>query len=80
MNKLHFREILRCLLLTATVLLAAAQGMAGNLRPDMTMQAGDKAPSFSVATSQDTLADYDRDYYGRHHLVMSFFPAAFTPS
>jgi peroxiredoxin len=71
--------LLRCILITATLLLAAAQGMAANLRPEMALQVGDRAPSFSVATSQDTLADYNRDYYGQHHLVLSFFPAAFTP-
>jgi peroxiredoxin len=45
----------------------------------MSKQVGDRAPIFQVATSQGTLADYDRDYYGKHHLVLTFFPAAFTP-
>jgi hypothetical protein len=40
---------------------------------------GDRAPIFAVPTSQGTLADYDRDYYGKHHLVLTFVPAAFTP-
>jgi len=40
---------------------------------------GDRAPIFSAATSQGDLASYDRDYYGKHHLVLTFFPAAYTP-
>ncbi len=40
---------------------------------------GDKAPIFSLATTHDRLMNYDQDYYGKHHLVLTFFPAAFTP-
>lgn len=48
-------------------------------RPDLGKKIGERAPIFSAATSQGTLASYDRDYYGRHHLVLTFFPAAYTP-
>jgi hypothetical protein len=40
---------------------------------------GDRTPIFSAASSLDTLVSYDRDYYGKHHLVLTFFPAAYTP-
>ncbi|MCP3175614.1 MAG: hypothetical protein AB7F21_01270 [Desulfuromonadales bacterium] len=40
---------------------------------------GDSAPIFSLASSQDRLFSYDRDFYGKHHLILTFFPAAFTP-
>lgn len=40
---------------------------------------GDRVSIFSAATSQDTLLSYDRDYYGQHHLILTFFPAAYTP-
>lgn len=40
---------------------------------------GTSVPIFAVATSQGTLANYQRDYYGKHHLILTFFPAAFTP-
>jgi hypothetical protein len=43
------------------------------------LKVGDEAPSFILPSSQDRLADYYKDYYGKHHLVMTFFPAAFTP-
>ena len=52
---------------------------AAGERPDMALAVGDRAPIFQVVTSQGTLADYDRDYYGRHHLVLTFIPSAFTP-
>jgi hypothetical protein len=62
-----------------TLSLAPAELLADQQRADMSKSVGDRAPIFSLATSQGTLADYDRDYYGKHHLVMTFFPAAFTP-
>jgi hypothetical protein len=43
------------------------------------LKVGDEAPSFILPSSQDRLVDYYKDYYGKHHLVMTFFPAAFTP-
>ena len=43
------------------------------------VKVGDEAPSFTLPSSQDKLVDYYKDYYGKHHLVMTFFPAAFTP-
>ena len=66
----------------AAVLLACLTGMpvsAAQERPDLSKKIGERAPIFAVATSEGTLADYDRDYYGKHHLVMTFVPAAFTP-
>jgi hypothetical protein len=47
--------------------------------PDLGKKVGDRAPVFSAATSLGTLASYDRDYYGKHHLILTFFPAAYTP-
>ena len=43
------------------------------------LKVGDEAPSFTLPSSQDKLVDYYKDYYGKYHLVMTFFPAAFTP-
>ncbi len=57
----------------------SAPSFAAQERPDMSKKVGDRVPIFKVATSQDYLANYDRDYYGKHHLVLTFFPAAFTP-
>ena len=43
------------------------------------LKVGDEAPSFTLPSSQDKLVDYYKDYYGKHHLIITFFPAAFTP-
>jgi hypothetical protein len=43
------------------------------------LKVGDEAPSFTLPSSQDKLVDYYKDYYGMHHLIITFFPAAFTP-
>jgi len=43
------------------------------------VKVGDEAPDFILPSSQDRLVDYYKDYYGKYHLVITFFPAAFTP-
>ncbi len=43
-------------------------------------QIGDVAPGFSVASTEDKEIDYYRDYYGKHHLVLSFIANAFGPN
>ena len=39
----------------------------------------DEVGNFSLPSTHDRLANYQRDYYGKHHLILTFFPAAFTP-
>ncbi len=50
-----------------------------NQRSELEKKVGDRVSIFSAATSQDSLLSYDRDYYGKHHLILTFFPAAYTP-
>jgi hypothetical protein len=40
---------------------------------------GEETLLFSLPSTHDRLIDYAKDYYGKYHLVMTFFPAAFTP-
>lgn len=35
--------------------------------------------NFTLPSSQDRVITYADEYYGKHHLVITFFPAAFTP-
>lgn len=49
------------------------------LSPESARGIGDRAPIFALVSDRGTLIDYDHDYYGRHHLILTFFPAAFTP-
>ncbi len=39
---------------------------------------GDQAPEFTLTSTQG-LFDYVNQIYGSHHLILTFFPAAFTP-
>jgi hypothetical protein len=40
---------------------------------------GSKVMNFSLPSTQDRLNTYGNEFYGRHHLIITFFPAAFTP-
>ncbi len=40
---------------------------------------GEEALYFSLPSTQDRLITYLNEYYGKYYLVMTFFPAAFTP-
>lgn len=75
----QLRSLLCLALVMALLAAAAGTALAARTRTDMAKHVGDKTPLFTLVTSQDRLVDYNRDYYGRHHLVLSFFPAAFTP-
>jgi hypothetical protein len=68
-------RILWSLLGLAAVMLLAGTAQAAEPR----VMIGERGPLFSLASSQETLVDYVRDYYGKHHLVLTFVPAAFTP-
>jgi hypothetical protein len=34
---------------------------------------------FTLPSTQDRLINYADEYYGKYHLIITFFPAAFTP-
>jgi hypothetical protein len=40
---------------------------------------GSPTINFSLASTQDRLISYGQEYYGRYNLIITFFPAAFTP-
>ncbi len=65
--------------LTALFCLVFLACVPARQHSDLEKGVGDRVPIFSAATSQGTLASYDRDYYGKYHLVLTFFPAAYTP-
>ncbi len=35
--------------------------------------------NFTLPSTQDRVINYADEYYGKHHLIITFFPAAFTP-
>jgi hypothetical protein len=40
---------------------------------------GKDTMNFTLPSTQDRLINYAEEYYGKHHLIITFFPAAFTP-
>ena len=68
------RTIIRLVIFNITIFLCLAMGNAW-----AELKVGDEAPAFALPSSQDRLVDYYKDYYGKHHLIITFFPAAFTP-
>lgn len=71
---MHKRNLLALAIVSIPVFLVLAVGSAW-----AQVKVGDEVPSFILPSSQDRLVDHYKDYYGKHHLVMTFFPAAFTP-
>lgn len=47
--------------------------------PYSPIKIGDEVYPFSLPSSEGKLVDYYKDYYGKYHLIITFFPAAFTP-
>jgi hypothetical protein len=40
---------------------------------------GKEASNFTLPSTQDRVINYAEEYYGKHHLILTFFPAAYTP-
>ena len=40
---------------------------------------GRETLNFTLPSTQDRTLNYADEYYGKHHLIITFFPAAFTP-
>ena len=71
---MYKKRVLTLAILSIPIFLITALGNAG-----AKLKVGDEAPTFILPSSQDKLVDYYKDYYGKHHLIITFFPAAFTP-
>ena len=78
MRKKRFLS-LGMVVISAMLLGAFGHAVADTASPFSPVKVGDEAFSFTLPSSQGKLVDYYKDYYGKHHLVMTFFPAAFTP-
>ncbi len=40
---------------------------------------GKETPNFTLPSTEDRVIHYAEEYYGKYHLIITFFPAAFTP-
>jgi hypothetical protein len=41
---------------------------------------GRETLNFTLPSTLDRTINYADEYYGKHHLIITFFPAAFTPT
>jgi peroxiredoxin len=40
---------------------------------------GEQTTLFTLPSTHDRAITYVNEYYGKYHLILTFFPAAFTP-
>jgi hypothetical protein len=40
---------------------------------------GRETLNFTLPSTHDRIINYSDEYYGKHHLIITFFPAAYTP-
>ena len=40
---------------------------------------GQMTLNLNMISTEDRMLDYGKEYYGTHYLIVTFFPAAFTP-
>jgi hypothetical protein len=59
------------------VFFMSAQTMAAS--KETTTLIGKETWNFNLTSTQDRLINYGDEYYGKSYLIMTFFPAAFTP-
>jgi hypothetical protein len=66
--------------LLALAVLGSGNVYANGAAPSSGLKVGDEAHWFTLPSTEDRTVDYYKDYYGKHHLILTFFPAAFTPT
>ncbi|MBW2520543.1 MAG: redoxin domain-containing protein [Deltaproteobacteria bacterium] len=66
-------------LVTVFAVIFSIVSISGNSQAEPP-KVGDEAPNFTVSSTLGHEIDYYRDYYGKHHLVLSFIANAFGPN
>jgi hypothetical protein len=54
--------------------------LATALAKDGDILIGEEGSFFTLPSTEDRAINYLNEYYGKHHLILTFFPAAFTPT
>jgi len=75
MRRMRFTKWFR-LSLAVFLLLPLATALAN----DGESLIGEEVSFFTLPSSEDRAINYLNEYYGKHHLILTFFPAAFTPT
>lgn len=76
-KRLSPRLLVEVLVMAVAACLLAVPALAEG--PTAIQLMGQDMPDFSLPSNQGRLVNYEKDYYGKHHLILTFFPAAFTP-
>ena len=71
------RKTSLCLWLFVSALLLLPVSMAEAQKPSVLI--GRETVNFTLASTNHQTINYADEYYGKYHLVLTFFPAAFTP-
>ena len=54
--------------------------LSNALAEDGDILIGEEVSFFTLPSTEDRAINYLNEYYGKHHLILTFFPAAFTPT
>jgi hypothetical protein len=63
-------------LILSILVLASASISQAEKKVDLV---GRETLNFTLPSTQDRVINYAEEYYGKHHLIITFFPAAYTP-
>jgi hypothetical protein len=74
MKRKRFRECL--FLIFLLFLLLPLSGVEAKKKVELV---GRELLNFTLPSTHDRVINYAEEYYGKHHLVITFFPAAYTP-
>jgi hypothetical protein len=74
---MHRKFVLRWIFLTLAFLFLLPLAETGAWAKKINY-VGREITSFNLPSTEDRLVSYE-EYYGKHYLVITFFPAAFTP-
>jgi len=66
-----------CVFVGTSVLFMSAYSFAADMEASKLI--GKETWNFNLASTHDRLITYGDEYYGKSYLIMTFFPAAFTP-
>ena len=72
------KKILNCQWISVPLLLLLLLPLS-NVEAAKIELIGQETPNFTLPSTYDRVINYGEEYYGKHHLIITFFPAAFTP-
>ena len=74
-KKVFYRSVDMLMIIFILILLP----LSGVNAKDKLELVGKETLNFTLPSTQDRLITYADEYYGQYHLIITFFPAAFTP-